>query len=321
LLDTRAAVSHWKAEGLDLSPILVMPELSEGTARRQVVSQDHGLEKALDNQLIEMCRDAIERGEPVRVRMEIRNVNRTVGTMLGSEISRRYGSAGLPEETIDITLVGSAGQSFGAFLPRGVTLRLEGDANDYLGKGLSGGRLAIRPDGAAPFRPEEQIIAGNVIAYGATGGEIFIRGQVGERCCVRNSGATVVVEGAGDHLCEYMTGGRVIVLGATGRNVAAGMSGGITFVLDLDPAAVNGELVDVEPPNDADCDFLVEIIAAHAEQTGSDLARSLLADWANTLSRFSKIMPRDYRRVLNAIALAEELGEDPDRFVMEVASG
>lgn len=257
----------------------------------------------------------------MRARLPIRNVNRTVGTMLGSEISRRYGAAGLPEETIDVTLVGSAGQSFGAFLPRGVTLRLEGDANDYLGKGLSGGRLAIRPDRSARFRPEEQIIAGNVIAYGATGGEIFIRGQVGERCCVRNSGATVVVEGAGDHLCEYMTGGRVIVLGATGRNVAAGMSGGIAYVIDLDPGAVNGELVDVEPLKDADRDFLVEIISAHAEQTDSDLARHLLADWDRTLGRFSKIMPRDYRRILEVIALAEELGEDPDRLVMEVVSG
>jgi len=321
LLDTRAAVDHWKASGLDLGPILAVPDVGADAPRRQVVSQDHGLEKALDNQLIELCRDAIERGEPVRARLPIRNVNRTVGTMLGSEISRRYGAAGLPEETIDVTLVGSAGQSFGAFLPRGVTLRLEGDANDYLGKGLSGGRLAIRPDRSARFRPEEQIIAGNVIAYGATGGEIFIRGQVGERCCVRNSGATVVVEGAGDHLCEYMTGGRVIVLGATGRNVAAGMSGGIAYVIDLDPGAVNGELVDVEPLKDADRDFLVEIISAHAEQTDSDLARHLLADWDRTLGRFSKIMPRDYRRILEVIALAEELGEDPDRLVMEVVSG
>ena len=321
LLDTADALDHWKASGLDLSPILAMPEIPVGAARHQTVTQDHGLEKALDNQLIELCRDAIERGEPARVQLPIRNVHRTVGTMLGSEISRRYGSAGLPNETIDVTFVGSAGQSFGAFLPSGVTLRLEGDANDYVGKGLSGGRLVLRPDRAAPFRARDQIIAGNVIGYGATGGEMFIRGQVGERCCVRNSGATVVVEGAGDHLCEYMTGGRVVVLGRTGRNVAAGMSGGVAFVLDLDADGINRDLVDIDEIDDSDRDFLVEIVSSHFEQTDSQLAAELLANWANTLGRFTKLMPRDFKRVMVAMAAAAAAGEDPDRVVMEAVNG
>ena len=241
-LDVAPAVDHWKASGLDLTPILHVAEVGEqfaGQALRRTKSQDHGLDKALDNELIRIAAPALENGEPVRAQLAVRNVNRTVGTMLGHEVTKRYGGEGLPDDTIDLTLVGSAGQSFGAFLPRGMTLRLEGDANDYVGKGLSGGRIVIRPDRAATFAAHEQIIAGNVIGYGATSGEVFIRGGVGERFCVRNSGATAVVEGVGDHACEYMTGGRVLVLGKTGRNVAAGMSGGTAYVLDLKTHRVN----------------------------------------------------------------------------------
>ncbi|NUS52794.1 MAG: glutamate synthase subunit alpha, partial [Nocardioidaceae bacterium] len=247
VLDVQGAVDHWKAAGLDLRPILHVPELPEGAARHNTTGQDHGLAKALDNDLVVLAEDALENGQPVRAQVPIRNVNRTVGTILGHEVTKRYKGDGLPDGTIDITLTGSAGQSFGAFLPRGVTLRLEGDANDYVGKGLSGGRIVVRPDRAATFAAEEQIIAGNVICYGATSGEIFLRGQVGERFCVRNSGVTAVVEGVGDHGCEYMTGGRVVVLGSTGRNFAAGMSGGVAFVLDLDPQRVNPELVELAP--------------------------------------------------------------------------
>ena len=234
VLDIQRAVDHWKADGLDLSPILHVPALPEGASRHQVVGQDHGLDKALDNELIRICQPALESGEPVRAQLAIRNVNRTVGTMLGHEITKRYRAAGLADGTIDLTFTGSAGNSFAAFVPRGVTLRLEGDANDYVGKGLSGGRVVIRPDRHARFDAADQIIAGNVIAYGATSGELFISGGVGQRFCVRNSGATAVVESVGDHACEYMTGGRVVVLGAVGRNFAAGMSGGVAHVLDLD---------------------------------------------------------------------------------------
>ena len=321
MLDTKKAVTHWKASGLDVSPILHRPDVPEGTGLRQLTVQDHGLEKALDRTLIDMCADALENGEPVRIQLPIRNVNRTVGTMLGSEVTARYGADGLPEGTIDITFTGSAGQSIGAFLPRGITLRLEGDVNDYLGKGLSGGRLIVRPDREAPFAAEQHIIAGNVIAYGATAGEIFVRGKVGERCCVRNSGATVVVEGAGDHLCEYMTGGRVVVLGEVGRNVAAGMSGGIAYLFDLDEEVVNRDMVDVEALGEGDLEFLFEVVSKHAAETGSVVAEALIADWSHQVDRFRKIMPRDYKRVLEAIARAESLGENVDEAVMEAARG
>ncbi|MGN6576111.1 MAG: glutamate synthase-related protein, partial [Nocardioides sp.] len=247
VLDVERAVAHWKASGLDLTPVLHVPALPEGAHRHNTTAQDHGLDKALDNELVRLAEPALERGEPVRAQLQIRNVNRTVGTILGHEVTKRYQGEGLPDGTIDLTFTGSAGQSFGAFVPRGITLRLEGDANDYVGKGLSGGRVVVRPDREAPFDASKQIIAGNVIGYGATSGEIFLRGQVGERFCVRNSGAAAVVEGVGDHGCEYMTGGQVVVLGATGRNFAAGMSGGIAFVLDLDEARVNPELVELAP--------------------------------------------------------------------------
>lgn len=320
MLDSREAVAHWKASGLDLTPILHVPELPEGASRRNTRGQDHGLERALDNELIALSADALERGEPVRAQLEIRNVNRTVGTMLGHEVTKRYRGAGLPDDTIDITFTGSAGQSFGAFVPRGITLRLEGDANDYVGKGLSGGRLVIRPARDAGFVAEDQIIAGNVIAYGATSGEIFVRGRAGERFCVRNSGATAVVEGVGDHALEYMTGGRVVILGATGRNVAAGMSGGVAYVLDLDQDLVNREMVEIHEVGDPD--ELKTLVTRHAEETGSEVAQKLLADWASALSRFTEVMPVDYRRVLLARTAAQEagLGEDETTAAMMEAA-
>ncbi len=310
MLDTSAAVDHWKLSGLDLSPILHVPDLPDGAARRRIVQQDHELEKALDNELIMLAADALESGERVRVRLPVRNVNRSVGTMLGHEVTTRTGGAGLPDNTIDITLAGSAGQSFGAFLPPGVTLRLDGDANDYLAKGLSGGRVVVRPDRAAGFAAEANVIAGNVAAYGATGGELFVRGLVGERFCVRNSGATAVVEGVGDHACEYMTGGVAVILGRTGRNVAAGMSGGTAYVLDLDPSLVNHEMVGLEQPGADDLERIREIIDRHRAETGSAVAERLLADWAIARARFTTIVPTDYKRVLAANAAAERNEQD-----------
>jgi glutamate synthase (NADPH) large chain len=320
LLDAALAVDHWKASGLDLSPVLYLPPLPEGAATRCVTGQDHGLDKALDNTLIQLAEGALEEGSPVRLELPIRNVNRTVGTMLGYEVTRRWGGEGLPDGTIDISFRGSAGQSFGAFLPRGVTLRLHGDANDYLGKGLSGGRLIVRPVQEAAFAAEDQIIAGNVIGYGATSGEIFLRGIVGERFCVRNSGALAVAEGTGDHGCEYMTGGRVVILGPVGRNFAAGMSGGIAYVLDLPEIRVNAEMVDLEPvdsPDDAG--FLREVVERHHAETGSAVAARLLADW--DVSRFTKVMPKDYKRMLSAASQAEREGRDVDEAVMAAAHG
>ncbi|WP_241562322.1 glutamate synthase large subunit [Streptomyces hoynatensis] len=313
LLDVGRAVDHWKAQGLDLGPLLHVPELPEGAARHRTTAQDHGLAKALDNELIRLSADALaaetpEAAQPVRAQLAIRNINRTVGTMLGHAVTKKFGGQGLPDDTIDITFTGSAGQSFGAFLPRGITLRLEGDANDYVGKGLSGGRLIVRPDRAADHLPEFSTIAGNTLAYGATGGELFLRGRVGERFCVRNSGATVVAEGVGDHGCEYMTGGRAVVLGETGRNFAAGMSGGIAYVLDLDLDRVNPGFVEVEEPDQADRDWLHQLLRRHAEETGSTVAEGLLADWAAGVARFSKIMPTTYKAVLAAKDAAERAG-------------
>ena len=311
-LDVEQAVEHWKASGLDLTPVLHVPDLPEGSVRHNTVRQDHGLDKAMDNELVRIAAPALERGEPVRAQLEIRNVNRTVGTILGHEVTRRYRGEGLPDSTIDLTFTGSAGQSFGAFLPRGITLRLEGDANDYVGKGLSGGRVVVRPDRSASFDAAEQIIAGNVIGYGATSGEIYLRGQVGERFCVRNSGATAVVEGVGDHGCEYMTGGRVVVLGPTGRNFAAGMSGGVAFLLDLDEGRVNAELVELAPVEGATADELERIVRRHLEETGSAVAEELLADWTDAVSRFTEVMPTDFKLVLAAKTAAEEEGLSED---------
>ncbi|MGI8953429.1 MAG: glutamate synthase-related protein, partial [Nocardioidaceae bacterium] len=312
MLDTARAVDHWKADGLDLTPILHVPDLAEGSSMLCSRRQEHGLERALDNELIALSADALERGEPVRAQLQIRNVNRTVGTMLGHEVTKRYRGAGLPDDTIDITFTGSAGQSFGAFVPRGITLRLEGDANDYVGKGLSGGRIIVRPARSAAFTAEAQIIAGNVIGFGATSGEMFLRGRVGERFCVRNSGATTVVEGVGDHGCEYMTGGRVVVLGTTGRNFAAGMSGGAAYVLDLDVVKVNTEMVELSPVPPETVEELRALLQRHAEETGSVVAEELLDGWDTAVARFTEVMPLDYRRVLRARAAAEEAGLDED---------
>ncbi|MEE4596933.1 glutamate synthase large subunit [Streptomyces sp. DSM 41524] len=314
LLDTTRAVQHWKAQGLDLAPLLYVPELPEGAVRHQAIEQDHGLAKALDNQLIKLAADALnaesaEAAQPVRAQVAIRNINRTVGTMLGHEVTRTFGGEGLPDDTIDITFTGSAGQSFGAFLPRGVTLRLEGDANDYVGKGLSGGRVIVRPDRGADHLAEYSTIAGNTLAYGATGGEMFLRGRVGERFCVRNSGATVVSEGVGDHGCEYMTGGHAVVLGPTGRNFAAGMSGGIAYVIDLDPDNVNVDLRGaLGALDDTDKQWLHDAVRRHHEETGSTVASALLDDWETAVTRFSKIIPATYQAVLAAKDAAERAG-------------
>jgi glutamate synthase (NADPH/NADH) large chain len=321
LLDTSGAVEHWKARGLDLAPVLHVPELPPGAARHHTQAQDHGLARALDNTLIQLAEGALADGTPVRLQLPVRNVNRTVGTMLGYEVTRRWGGEGLPDNTIDVSLAGSAGQSFGAFLPRGITLRLTGDANDYLGKGLSGGRVIAVPDPAAPFAAAEQIIAGNVIGYGATGGEIFLRGVVGERFCVRNSGATAVAEGTGDHGCEYMTGGRVAVLGPVGRNFAAGMSGGLAYLLDPDPARVNTELADLEPLGTGDEEFLHGLLGRHLAETGSTVAAGLLSDWDAAVRRFGRVMPKDYKRVLQAASTAEREGRDVNQAVMAAAHG
>ena len=311
LLDAEPIHEQWKASSLDLSAILAPPAAEYEGARYCTAHQEHGLEKALDNQLIQICHDALDRAVAVQASLPIRNVNRAVGTMLGAQVTRRYGSAGLPDDTIDLTFTGSAGQSFGAFLPSGITLRLEGDANDYVGKGLSGGRLVVRPDPGASFAAEHNVVAGNVLLYGATSGEAFVRGVVGERFAVRNSGATAVVEGVGDHACEYMTGGTVVILGPTGRNVGAGMSGGVAYVLDLQPARVNGEMVDLEPvTNEADQDQLAALIARHQAETASAVAATLLTSWSSAVRRFTKVTPRDYRRVLDAQAAARELGLD-----------
>jgi glutamate synthase (NADPH/NADH) large chain len=320
ILNVTEAVDHWKAKGLDLSPVLYVPELPEGAARRGVVAQDHGLEKALDNQLIELAQPALTDGLPVRAELIATNDQRSVGAMLGGEVSRRFGGNGLPDDTISFTLRGTGGNSFGAFLPRGVTLRLIGDSNDYVGKGLSGGRLIVRPAEDASFTAEDNTIAGNTILYGATGGEIFLRGKVGERFAVRNSGGSAVVEGVGDHGCEYMTGGVVVVLGPTGRNFAAGMSGGKAFLLDLDQSLVNPELVDLGPLTDDERDLLRSLIEKHHAETDSGVAGRLLKDWANAVERFTAVVPRDYKRVMELIRTAEAAGRNVDEAVMGVTS-
>ena len=323
-LDVTDAVEHWKADGLDLSPILFLPEIARESRRHQWKDQDHGLERALDQTLIQLAEGALADGRPVTIDIPIRNVNRTVGTLLGFEVTSRYGGAGLPDDTIVVNFTGSAGNSFGAFLPKGITLRLSGDANDYVGKGLSGGRVVVRPSDDARFLAEENVIAGNVILYGATGGEAYLRGAVGERFCVRNSGAVAVVEAVGDHGCEYMTGGRAVILGPTGRNFAAGMSGGIAYVYDpagVFPKRVNPEMVDLEPLEEDDIGWLRDRIERHRHETGSDVAARILADWGTTAADFVKVMPSDYRRVLEAAAAAREAGEDETEAIMAASRG
>jgi glutamate synthase (ferredoxin) len=315
-LDVTPAVDHWKARGLDLSAILYQPNMPPEVARRKVREQDHGLERSLDHTtLIPACRQALEHGKPVTLTLPIRNVNRTVGTMLGYEVTRRWGGDGLAADTIQLHFTGSAGQSFGAFVPRGITMVLEGDANDYWGKGLSGGRLVVYPPRGSAFAPEDNIIIGNVALYGATGGEAYVRGVAGERFCVRNSGVHAVVEGVGDHACEYMTGGRVVVLGRTGRNFAAGMSGGIAYVLDVDgdfKRRCNLGMVDLEPLDQAEEISLVrDLMRRHIEATGSSYAARLLAQWIDLQRRFVRIVPKDFKRVLQAEARARAEGREP----------
>jgi glutamate synthase domain-containing protein 3 len=303
-LEMREAIEHWKAGGVDLSEVLHAPDVPDSAVRRRIHEQDHGLEASLDNAIIARAMGALERQEPVELQFPIRNVNRTVGTRLGFEITRRYGAAGLPDDTIRLHLTGSAGQSFGAFVPAGVTLRLEGDGNDFVGKGLSGGRLIVHPPKTAAFEPEKNIIVGNVALYGATSGEAYFRGIAGERFAVRNSGAAAVVEGVGDHGCEYMTAGRVLVLGRTGRNFAAGMSGGVAYVIDPDGSferRCNPGMVDIEPlETQEDVDIVLDLLGRHVRYTGSTVAASLLADWSP--ARFVKVIPRDYKKALLAQA-------------------
>ena len=327
LIDSKKAVNHWKAQGLDISPILATPLNPYNSTPYNSVGQDHGLGDALDNELINRSSAAIADAKPVSFEIPIKNVNRTVGTMLGNAVTSAWGGAGLPDGTIKIHFVGSAGQSFGAFVPAGIEMRLEGDGNDFVGKGLSGGRIIVHPHRDASLVAEENVIAGNVIGYGATGGEIFLRGTVGERFCVRNSGATAVVEGVGDHACEYMTGGRVVVLGATGRNFAAGMSGGIAYVYDPDGALasnMNYEMVELEHVSGEDEEWLRATVERHREFTGSAIADRILNAWTVEVSSFRKVMPRDYKKVLNVLAIAKAEGLDEEATanrVMEAARG
>ena len=314
-LDTREAIDHWKASGLDISPILAVPQNPYEQSMYATTGQDHGLGEAIDQQFIVEAQPAINDGHAVKIDLPIRNVNRTVGTMLGHEVTKRWRGEGLPDGTIDITLTGSAGQSFGAFVPAGIQMRLVGDTNDYLGKGLSGGRLIVHPHSNSTFAAEDHVIAGNVIGYGATGGEIFLRGNVGERFCVRNSGALAVSEGIGDHGCEYMTGGRVVVLGETGRNFGAGMSGGIAYVYDPNGEfanKVNYEMVKLEPLTSDDRAFLKDTVQRHCDFTGSTVAEGILASWELKSSEFRKVMPSDYKRVLEVIEQSKAAGLDED---------
>ena len=308
MLKMREAIEHWKAEGVDLSEILHRVEAEDGVAVRHAETQDHDLRGALDNELIERCKPALEDAEPVHLRVQIRNTNRTVGGMLSGEVARRYGGEGLPDGTIRIDFEGVGGQSFAAWLARGVTFKLSGTTNDYVGKGLSGGRLAVAPPEDVGYAPEEAIVVGNVALYGATGGEAFFRGYAGERFAVRNSGAETVVEGVGDHCCEYMTGGMVVVLGPTGRNFAAGMSGGVAFVLDEEDRfekLCNKDMVGVEAVEDDSVATLRGLVQRHLEWTGSTVARRVLDNWEEMLPRFVKVMPNDLKRVLQERQEAE----------------
>ena len=316
VLEANKAVDHWKAKGLDFSKILYQPKVALNVGRYCTEKQDHGLEKSIDmSTLLDLCQPAIEKGEKVTGELSITNVDRVVGTILGNEITRHHGAAGLPDDTVTLTFNGSAGQSFGAFIPRGITLKLSGDANDYLGKGLSGGTIIVYPPVGSIFKAEENIIAGNVAFYGATSGTAYIRGMAGERFCVRNSGVNAVVEGIGDHGCEYMTGGTVAILGQTGRNFAAGMSGGVAYVFDAEgdfASRCNGEMVGLEQLDAADAAILKGMIEKHEEHTGSALATMMLINWQNVLPQFVKVMPADYKRVLQALERARAAGLSGD---------
>ena len=319
-LEMKRAIDHWKAKGVDLSEILFEPDVPADWGRYCQIEQDHGLGEALDNKvLLEICKPALESGTPVEAILPIRNVNRTVGTILGSEITRRYGPDGLPPETVRLHFNGSAGQSFGAFVPNSMTLILEGDSNDYIGKGLSGGKIIVYPPKGSTFKPEENIIIGNVAFYGATGGEAYIRGMAGERFCVRNSGVRAVVEGVGDHACEYMTGGRVVVLGSTGRNFAAGMSGGVAYVLDEIgdfPVRCNKDMVSLDKPGEEDAEEIKGMIERHVEYTHSEKGKDILSRWTAMSGKFVKVMPKDYKRMLEAIRKVQKSGLSGDEALM-----
>jgi glutamate synthase (ferredoxin) len=320
-LEVHQAVEHWKARGLDFSQVLYRLEVEPEVGLYCSTKQDHGLEKSLDRQiLLDLCKPALEKGRHISVTLPIRNVNRVVGTMLGSAVTRRYGAKGLPEDTIQLHFQGSAGQSFGAFIPGGVTLELEGESNDYIGKGLSGGKIIVYPPATATFVAEENIIIGNVAFYGATSGQAYVRGLAGERFCVRNSGLHTVVEGVGDHGCEYMTGGRVIILGRTGRNFAAGMSGGVAYVLDEQgdfATRCNKEMVELEALDDlTEIAEVKKMIERHAGYTRSAIAERVLADWPASLPKFVKVMPKDYKRVLQAFEQVQRDGLSGDKAIM-----
>jgi glutamate synthase (NADPH/NADH) large chain len=343
-LDMRRAITHWKAHGLDLSRVLYRPEVEVGVAVYHCEIQDHELDAALDHQLIAACQDALQKATPVKLELPVRNINRTVGAMLSGQVASRYGHKGLPDNTIYIRFTGTAGQSFGAFLTRGITLELIGEANDYVGKGLAGGRLIIHPSPQSRCEPHDNIIVGNTVLYGATEGECFFRGVAGERFAVRNSGATTVVEGVGDHACEYMTGGVVVVLGYTGRNFAAGMSGGVAYVLDEEGTferRVNLAMVDLEPIEDEDLALervehqggdlethgrvdvmrdmtrfdalrLQRLIEQHHHYTGSRRAKMILEHWQDYLPKFVKVMPVEYRRALQEMQAKARDTRRPD---------
>jgi glutamate synthase (NADPH/NADH) large chain len=310
-LEPRDAIQHWKADGIDLTPMLYpAPKPHDKVEVRCTIKQDHGLEKALDHKLVELAQPAIQGREYVYHELPIYNTNRTVGTILSHTLSKKWGELGMPDGVIHFKFHGSAGQSFGAWLARGVTLELEGDANDYVGKGLSGGRLIIYPPHDAGFVPEENILIGNVVLYGSTGGQAFFRGQAAERFCVRNSGAWAVVEGCGDHGCEYMTGGRAIILGPTGRNFAAGMSGGVAYVWDRAgdfEIRCNLGTVELEKVDSPDAiGELREMVESHHKFTGSTVADQILKNWSEVLPQFVKVMPVDYKRVLAERAAHDE---------------
>jgi glutamate synthase (ferredoxin) len=320
-LEPRRAISHWKAKGLDFSKILYQPDVGPEVGRFCQMKQDHGIDRSLDmTKLLELCRPAIERGEKVSAELPIRNVNRVTGTITSGEITRKHGAKGLPEDTVRLKFTGSAGQSFGAFVTRGMTLAIEGDANDYFGKGLSGGKLVVYPPAASTFRAEENMIIGNVAFYGASAGEAYIRGLAGERFAVRNSGVDVVVEGVGDNGCEYMTGGRVVVLGRAGRNFGAGMSGGVAYVLDESgdfARRVNGQMVGVEKLEEAgEIAAVRSLVQRHLDHTGSERARAILAAWDSFVPRFVKVMPKDYKRMLACLDRAKAQGLTGDEAVM-----
>jgi glutamate synthase (NADPH/NADH) large chain len=331
LLDVDRAIHHWKADGLDLSPILSTSHASSGALLQRKEGQDHEIGQHFDQQLISLAEPALSRGEHVAIDLLIRNTERAVGTMLGHEVTKAYGEHGLPAGTIDVSLTGAAGQSLGAFVPGGITLRLSGDANDYVGKGLSGGSIVIRPPEGSLYPPERNVIAGNVIGYGATSGTLFISGVVGERFMVRNSGATAVVEGVGDHALEYMTGGLAVILGETGRNLGAGMSGGTAYIHRLRHERVNREAIssgelEIGPLGSGDQEILLDLLRAHALETGSPLATRMLADAHVAVAEFVKVTPRDYQAVLRTTEQAKQEGLDPNgeivwSRILEVTSG